>query len=99
MNQHRIGSVVVAEEDRAIGILTGGDVLQGIRKGRLDIKSTKVRDLMSKPIIQISDNSSADEALAIMRIRNVKKLPVTSEGRLVGIVTSNDIFRAASLIS
>jgi len=99
MNQHRIGSVIVAEEDRAIGILTDGDVLQGIRKGRLDIKSTKVRDLMSEPIIQISDNLSADEALAIMRNRNVKKLPVTSEGRLVGIVTSNDIFRAASLMS
>jgi len=99
MNQHRIGSVIVAEADRAIGILTDGDVLQRIAKGRLDIKSTKVRDLMSEPIIQISDNCSADEALAIMRNRNVKKLPVTCEGRLVGIVTSNDIFRAASLIS
>jgi len=99
MNQHRIGSVIVAEEDRAIGILTDGDVLQRIAKSRSDTRSMKVGDLMSKPIIEISDNCSADEALAIMRNRNVKKLAVTREGKLVGIVTSNDIFRAASSIS
>jgi len=33
-----------------------------------------------------------------MRSRNVKILPVTSEGRLVGILTSDDIFRATSIM-
>ncbi|MCP8309203.1 MAG: CBS domain-containing protein [archaeon] len=94
MNQHRIGSVIVVEGDKAIGILTDRDVLQRIEKGRVDIKSKKVRDFVSEPIIQISPNLSVDEALTIMKSRNVRKLPVSSEGRLVGIVTDNDIFRA-----
>jgi CBS domain-containing protein len=54
---------------------------------------------MTHPIVEISPNSSLEEAMAIMRNRNVKKLPVTSEGSLVGILTSNDIFRASSFMS
>lgn len=97
MNERRVGSVVVVEEDRPVGILTDRDVLQTIGKRRLDIKSTKVRDLMSEPLVEISPDLSVDEALATMRSRNVTKLPVTSEGRLVGILTSDDIFRATSI--
>jgi len=99
MNHHRIGSLIVVEEDKAIGIFTDRDVLQRIEKRPVDIKSTKVGDLMSEPVVEISPNSSVDEASAIMRSRNIRKLPVTSEGRLVGIVTSNDIFRVTSLTS
>lgn len=99
MNQHRIGSVIVVEGERAVGIITDRDVLQRIWKGRLDVRSTEVRDLMSEPLVEIAPNSDVEEALAIMRSRNVRKLPVTSNGKLVGIVTSNDIFRVTSLIS
>jgi CBS domain-containing protein len=99
MNEHRVGSVIVAEQDKAIGILTDRDILQRIEKRPLGISSIKVRELMSGPVVQISPNSSADEALAIMKNRNVKRLAVTSEGRLVGIVTHADIFKVTSSVS
>jgi len=98
MNEHRIGSVIVTEQDRAIGILTDRDILQRIEKRPLDTKSTKVRDLMSEPLVQISPDSFAEEASAIMRNRNLKKLVVVSQGKLVGIVTRTDVFRVASEI-
>lgn len=97
MNEHRIGAIIVMEEDKAIGILTDRDVLKRMEKNRLNVKSTRVRDLMSEPLVEISASSSVDEALTIMRSRNVKNLPVISEGKLVGIVTSDDIFRTTSI--
>lgn len=99
MSQYRVGCVVVVEESKPIGILTDGDVLQRIKKNHTDINSTKAKSWMTHPIIEISPNSSVEEAMAIMRNRNVKKLPVTSDGNLVGILTSNDIFRASSFMS
>jgi CBS domain-containing protein len=99
MGRHRIGCVVVVEEDKPIGILTDGDVLQQIEKNHTNINSTEVKSWMTHPTVEISPNSSVEEAIAIMRNRNVKKLLVASQGSLVGIVTNNDIFRASSFMS
>jgi CBS domain-containing protein len=99
MNERDIGSVIVAQQDRPIGILTDRDILQGIEKRPLDTSRMRVEDLMSEPVVQIPVDSYADEALAIMKNRNLKRLAVTSEGKLVGIVTHEDIFRVTSSVS
>jgi len=99
MTQHRIGSVIVARDGKPIGILTDGDALQALGGRSLRRKPSKVEDIMSQPVIETSDDSSVNDALAIMRNRNVKKLAVTSEGRLVGIITSTDIFKATSTMT
>jgi len=96
MNERRVGSVVVTENDRVVGILTDRDVLQRVVKGRLDTKS-KVRDVMSEPVVEIPSDLPVDEAVMVMRTRNVKNLPVTSRGRLVGMITSDDVSRATSV--
>jgi len=53
---------------------------------------------ISDPLVEISPDSSVDEALTVVRSRKMRILPVTSEGRLVGILTSDDISRATSII-
>jgi CBS domain-containing protein len=98
MNERRVGSVVVTENGRAVGILTDRDVLQRVVKGRLNTKS-KVEDVMSEPVVEIPPDLPVDEAVTVMRTRNVKNLPVTSRGRLVGMITSDDISRATSVVT
>lgn len=94
MNRYRVSSVVVMENDKPIGILTDRSFLQQIGKNRLvDLRLTKVRTLMSTPLVEISPEASVDDALTVMRNKHIKKLPVTSKGKLVGIITSNDILR------
>ena len=46
MNQHRVGSVIVAREGKPVGLLTDGDVLQAIGRRSPLTKSTSVRNLM-----------------------------------------------------
>jgi len=94
LNRYRVSSVVVMENDKPIGILTDRSILQQIGKKRIiDLRLTKVRALMSTPLVEISPEASVDDALNVMRNKHVKKLPVTSKGKLVGIITSNEIFR------
>ncbi|MGA7043156.1 MAG: CBS domain-containing protein, partial [Nitrososphaeraceae archaeon] len=55
-----------------------------------------VREIMSKPIITIYPNSSLKDALQTMQSKNIRRLPVVEkgDGRLLGIITDEDIFRA-----
>ena len=53
-----------------------------------------VRDRMSKNPFTISPETSVDEALQTMRQQGVRHLPVSSEGRIVGMVTNQDFDRS-----
>jgi CBS domain-containing protein len=53
------------------------------------------RDIMSKPVITIDEGSSIQDAIQSMKLNNIRRLPVVnSEGKMVGIITDKDIFRA-----
>ncbi len=94
LNRYRVSSIVVVENDKPIGILTYRNILQQIGKKRIvDLRLTKVKTLMSTPLVEISPKASLEEALTVMRNKHVKKLPVISNGKLIGIITSNDILR------
>jgi len=49
---------------------------------------------MSTPIVTISEDASIEEAARIMSRKRIKKLPVVSGDKLVGIITSMDLVRA-----
>ena len=50
---------------------------------------------MSKPVITIDSRSSLQDAIQTMKMKNIRRLPVVnSEGKMVGIITDKDIFRA-----
>lgn len=95
MNKFRISSVVVTEGKRPVGILTERDILERIVEHCIDPRVIKVRESMSSPIVTIRPHMSIEEAAGLMAQKKIKKLPVIADDKLVGIVTSMDIMRAA----
>lgn len=93
MNKFGIGSVVVVEGDRPLGIITERDILRRVVEGGMEPSVAKAKDVMSAPLITIPEGATAEEAARLMGERGIKKLPVVSGGRLVGIVTSTDLIR------
>lgn len=93
MNLHEIGCVVVVHSEKPIGILTERDMLKRIICGAKESEKTKVIDVMSKPLIAASPDMRTGDAAKLMFERNVKKLPVVENGRLVGLVTLTDLLR------
>ncbi len=96
MAENRVGSVVVVEDERVVGILTEGDIVVRVVARGLDPYKTLVRDAMTPNPVTVSENTPLHLAADLMRRRGIGHLPVVdSRGRLVGIVTRSDIIRIA----
>ena len=93
MNKFGIGSVVVVEEDRPVGIITERDIMRSIAGQFFDPSVVKAKDIMSTQLVTISGDVSVEEAARLMANRKIKKLPVVEDEKLVGIVTSMDVLR------
>lgn len=95
-----IGSVVVVGSDGKgetvpLGIITERDVVGHIALDPSKARSP-VQDLMSSPLLTIPPDTSLRDALRIIVSRDIRRLPVVEGGKLVGIVTDKDIYRAIS---
>jgi CBS domain-containing protein len=90
MYERRIGSLVVAEEGNIVGILTQTDIVKAVTMEK-DLESTLVEEVMNKKVTTIDYEKSVEDAVNLMMEKKIKRLPVTKEGKLVGIVTASDI--------
>jgi len=91
MNKFDIGSIVVVQGGRPVGIITERDILRRIVEPCLAPETLTARQVMSSPMLTINETASIDEAAKLMAKKRVKKLPVISNQKLVGIVTLTDI--------
>jgi CBS domain-containing protein len=91
MTQRGIGSVIVAGEDGApLGIVTDRDLRTRVVAPGLP-PSTPISRVMSSPVLGIGPGELAFDALLEMMRRGLRHLAVTSEGRLLGVVSSHDL--------
>ena len=93
MNKFRIGSVIVVNSGRPVGIITERNILQEIVEPRHDPATMKAKDIMTRPLITIDPHTAVDEAAKIMATNTIKTLPVIDKNKILGIVTSSDIVR------
>lgn len=92
MNEHKIGSVLVVEDNKLLGIVTESDVMSKVAASDRNSSEVCVHEIMTPDVITISEDHDVEHAAKIMTMHNIKKLPVLSKGkRLVGIVTATDI--------
>ncbi len=89
-----VGSIVVLDEDKLVGIITKGDILRKVLLKGLDPKKTPARKVMAPKPVTITSNASIEDAAELMIKKKVSKLPVVNDGKLVGIITSTDIIRS-----
>lgn len=87
-----VGAIVVLENNLPVGIVTDRDFAIKITAHSYPI-DTPVRRIMSSPLISIDSNSNLWVASDLMSTRNVRKLPVIDDGRVVGILTSSDLVK------
>ena len=91
MNKFDIGSIIVVQSKRPVGIITERDVLRRIVEPCLAPESLRAREIMSSPVITISDGASVDEAANLMVKKHIKRLLVMTGETLVGVLTFTDI--------
>lgn len=91
MNKFDIGSIVVVQGDRPVGIITERDILRRIVEPCLAPESLTARQIMTSPVLTTTETASIEEAAKRMAKKRIKKLLVMSDEKLVGMVTLTDI--------
>jgi len=99
MVRENIGAVIIVDANNPAGILTEKDILDKVVNLKKDMSLTKARDVMSEPIFSIEQDRPIKEALKIMRQNNIRRLPVTKDGVVVGIVSERRLLEVAFLVT
>jgi len=98
MNQFEIGSIITMRRGKPIGIITERDILKRIVSEGRSATKTRVKEIMSSPLVVISPNMDLEKAASLMFCNKIKKLPVTEQNRLVGLLSLTDIARVQPMI-
>ncbi|MEM2971847.1 MAG: CBS domain-containing protein [Candidatus Bathyarchaeia archaeon] len=93
MNKFEIGCLIAVRKGKAVGIITERDLLKRVVAEAKDANKTKVKDIISSPLVVAEPRMDLEEAVKLMFQMKIKKLPVVDEKRLVGLVTLTDIAR------
>ena len=90
-----VGPIPIVEGDRLVGVVTDRDlVVRVLAEGR-DPSSTTIGEIASSDLVTVQPDADLSEAVELMSRRQVRRLMVVENGRLVGIVAQADVARAA----
>jgi CBS domain-containing protein len=93
MNKFEIGCLIVVGKGKAMGIVTERDLLKRVVAESRDASKTKVRNIMTSPLVVAEPGMELEEAVKLMFKMKIKKLPVVDGKRLVGLISLTDIAR------
>ena len=89
MKEEDVGVVPIVDNGRTVGIVTDRDiVIRAVAEGGSD---RAVREIATTDLVFVKPDSSTREAEKLMSERQIRRLPVVENGRLVGIVSLGDI--------
>ena len=95
ISRHNVGVLPVCGADRRLrGVVTDRDIVLRCIAAEEDPAQTMVRDIMTRSCATVSPGDDCREATRIMSARQVRRLPVVEEGRLVGMISLSDLARS-----
>ena len=97
MNRHEIGCLIVVGQGQVMGIMTERDLLKKVVELGKNPEKTKVHDIMSKRLVVGTPRMEIPDVVRLMLQKKIKKLPIVTEGKIIGLVTLTDIARTTRI--
>ena len=94
MAQHNMGSLVVIDKGRMIGMLTFREILEAVDKGRGSLGDAKVGDIMARGPVTASPAMEVNDLRRTMIDSGARYLPVMDRDDLLGVVSFRDVAKA-----
>jgi len=99
MCRDEVGSCIVLQNNRPVGIITEEDINCKVVAKGLNPAKVYVKDVMSTPLITIESDKTITDAVHLMVKSRVRRLPVIEDHNVIGMVTVRDILSVTSEIN
>jgi CBS domain-containing protein len=94
MKAKDIGAVLVMDGAGLVGIFTERHYTRNVFLEGKSSPSTRVGDVMERDVVVVTSEQTAEACMALMTKRHIRHLPVSSDGRIVGLVSMGDLMRS-----
>ena len=94
LHEHRIGAVLVLDEDSIIGMVSERDICAGLHTQGAGILAATAAEVMTSPVVTVRPHETVVHAMATMTDRRFRHLPVVENGQLLGLVSIGDLVKA-----
>jgi CBS domain-containing protein len=89
--RNQVGSVLVLDHGRLVGIFTERDVLRRVVGERRDPATTRVSEVMTRDLVVMRPSSSVVDAMRVISEKRIRHIPVVEGGAVVGVVSQGDL--------
>jgi CBS domain-containing protein len=93
MRDRGIGDVLVARDDVLLGIVTDRDIVVRALAENLDPRVTRIEQCCSEDLVAVRADDPVSRVVAVIRERAIRRVPVTEDGKVVGIISIGDLAR------
>lgn len=91
MGDKNIGALLVTWEEKLVGVISERDYTRKVALKGKSSRETKVREIISSPVVSTTPSHSVEECMRLMTSNRVRHLPVLEGEKLVGIVSIGDL--------
>ncbi len=89
-----IGSLIVVEDDRPVGIFTERDYARNVILKGKSSPTTKVREIMTTRVVFAQPEQTVEECMAVMTDKHIRHLPVLRDEKLIGMISIGDLVKS-----
>ena len=93
MAEHQIGMLPVVRDGGVIGVVTDRDLVLRVLGPGLNATSTRISEVASDWVVSVAPEMPLDQVELLIEERRVRRIPVVSAGKLVGILSQSDVAR------
>lgn len=92
-----VGSMpVTGDADQLVGLLTDRDIVVRVLAEGRDVEETTVGDVMTSDMVTVSPDANNEQVLAALSDNQIRRVPVVSNGKVVGMISQADVARDLS---
>jgi CBS domain-containing protein len=93
LSPHEVRAVLVSDDGRLVGVVTRKTLVREVVAPGRDPRTTELRSIAEPPNCTIDADLPLDEAFQVLEERDLERVPVTEDGRLVGVLSRSALQR------